>query len=168
MAGRGGHRLGAGRRRRQVQPSPNPASSEILKFAEAVFKGIALSALPLAPDANDEELVEIGLSDLVLNEIKRGRGGEILRLTGNIVSMLSSLQTSAEAGSGSTLADALGSMPGMDDVRAPSVKVKAEVVASRRTVRELGCILNSEKAQSLAPRQSELFDATPVPGVSLN
>jgi hypothetical protein len=134
-----------------------------LKFAEAVFKGIALSALPLAPEASDEELVQIGLSDLVLTEIRRGRGGEILRLVGNITSMLAAVHGDEDEDEGSRLMAAMSNLPGVES-SAPVPQERVEVVGSGQSVRELASILKTNEGRFVAPhQQQELFDS-PLPG----
>lgn len=169
MASRGGHRLGAGRKRR-LPPSSKPVSNEVQRFANSVFKGVGLWGLSIAPEGSslsDDELVELAVADLIRAEIRRGKGGEVLRLMGNVVAMMASSQGDEAEGSGSALADALSRMPGADAAPVPAAP---EVMGSGRSVRELSAVLkNAGEGRSIAPhQQQELFDASLPGGTVLN
>jgi len=144
-------------------------SNEVQRFANSVFKGVGLWGLSIAPEGSslsDDELVELAVADLIRAEIFRGKSGEVLRLMGNVVAMMASSRSDEAEGSGSALVDALSRMPGVD---AEPVPAEPEVVGSGQSVRELAAVLkNTGEGRSVAPRQSELFDASLPGGTVLN
>lgn len=175
--GRGGYRLGAGRKR--AKPARGRCG-EIQRVVDGIYKGLSLASLKFLPEGSDDERLELTVSAIVCDEVQRGRGAEVLRLLGNLQGITGKGGPDDEGKAGPEGFDmaavyaSMGQLPGLDAPEQETDSGAVEPDDEGLSVPEMARLLRSGAhtgavvpvmPSTFGPGQDELFELSP--GVSI-